>query len=170
MRRGADAPQRAALTAAWAGLHARERRLIALAVGIVVAALLWWLALAPALGTLRRADAQRQTMQVQAQQMQRLAREAQTLKALPRITQDEALRALEAATRQRLGASAQLSVVGDRANLVLKDTPAEALAAWLADARANARAAPVEARLTRTGAAGAPARWSGTLSLGLPGQ
>ena len=170
MRRGADAPQRAALTAAWAGLHARERRLIAVAVGIVVAALLWWLALAPALGTLRRADAQRQTMQVQAQQMQGLAREAQALKALPRITQDEALRALEAATRQRLGTGAQLSVVGDRANLVLKDTPAEALAAWLADARANARAAPVEARLTRSGAPGAPVLWSGTLSLGLPGQ
>ena len=61
-------------------------------------------------------------------------------------------------------------MVGDRAQLVLRQASAEALAQWLADARANARANTVEARLTRAGdqAPGAPVLWNGTLSLALP--
>ena len=171
MTADARAPSaRARLGSAWAGLAARERRLIALAAGVVALALLWWLALAPALNTLRQADAQRAELQAQAQRMQALKTEAQALKDLPRLGRNEALRALEASVQQRLRPSAQLSVVGDRAQLVLKDTPADALAQWLAEARVNARALPVEARLTRgAGAApGAPVLWSGTLSLGLP--
>ena len=62
--------------------------------------------------------------------------------------------------------------IGDdsRATLVLRQTSAEALAQWLADARANARANTVEARLTRAddNAPGAPVRWNGTLTLALP--
>ena len=108
------------LAAAWARLGARERRLAALAATVVGLALLWWLGLAPALRTLREADSQRAALQVQAQQMQRLKTEAEALKALPRLSRDEALRALEAAVQQRLGASGQLSVVGDRANVALK--------------------------------------------------
>ena len=160
------------LAAAWARLGARERRLAALAATVVGLAMLWWLGLAPALRTLREADSQRAALQVQAQQMQRLKTEAEALKALPRLSRDEALRALEAAVKQRLGATGQLSVVGDRANVALKETPADALAQWLADARINARATPVDARLTRGAntAPGAPVLWSGTLSLSLPGQ
>lgn len=116
------------LAAAWARLGARERRLAALAATVVGLALLWWLGLAPALRTLREADSQRAALQVQAQQMQRLKTEAEALKALPRLSRDEALRALEAAVKQRLGATGQLSVVGDRANVALKETPADALA------------------------------------------
>ena len=158
------------LAAAWAARDARERRLIALAAGIVGLALLWWVGLAPALRTLREAPAKRQQLQIQEQQMQQLKTEADALKAMPRMAHDEALRALEAATRQRLGANGQLSVVGDRANVVLKEAPADALAHWLSDARVNARATPVEARLTRGAdtSAGAPVKWNGTLSLGLP--
>ena len=89
------------LAAAWARLGARERRLAALAATVVGLALLWWLGLAPALRTLREADSQRAALQVQAQQMQRLKTEAEALKALPRLSRDEALRALEAAVKQR---------------------------------------------------------------------
>lgn len=158
------------LATAWARMEARERRLVALAAAVVGLALLWWLGLAPALRTLRAADDQRAALQVQAQQMQQLKAEAEALKALPRMSRDEALRALEGAVKQRLGDTGQLSVVGDRANVTLKNTPADALAQWLADARINARATPVDARLTRgaNAAAGAPVLWSGTLSLGLP--
>lgn len=158
------------LAMAWARMEARERRLVALAAAVVGLALLWWLGLAPALRTLRAADDQRAALQVQAQQMQQLKAEAEALKALPRMSRDEALRALEGAVKQRLGDTGQLSVVGDRANVTLKNTPADALAQWLADARINARATPVDARLTRgaSTAAGAPVLWSGTLSLGLP--
>lgn len=163
-------PGAAPLAAAWARLEARERRLVALAAAVVGLALLWLLALSPALRTLRQAEVQRAELAAQAQQLQQLQREAEALKGLPRLGHDEALRALEAAARQRLGASGQLSVVGDRATLVLKAARADALAPFLADARANARANPVEARLTRTGdnAPGAPVLWNGTLALSLP--
>lgn len=158
--------------AAWAALAPRERRLVGLAAVAVMLALLWLVALAPALATLRDAPAQRALLQSEAQRMQALRAEAQALAALPRLDRDEAVRALEAGTRARLGSAAQLSVTGDRALLTLRDAPAQALADWLADARANARAGVVEARLTRggDGTTGSSASWSGTLALGLPQQ
>lgn len=164
------AAARQRLKAAWAGLAARERRLLALAAAVVALALLWALALAPALKTLRAAPGQRLALQAQAQQMQALAQQAQALQALPRLGHDEAVRALQAATRQRLGEATPLQISGERAQLTLKDVPATVLADWLTEARANARAAVTDARLTRSGdrAPGAPVLWSGTLSLGLP--
>ena len=167
-RRDNSAPTR--LGAAWARLDARERRLVAIAATVVGLALLWWVGLAPALRTLREAPAQRAALQVQAQKMQQLKAEADALKSVPRLAQDEALRALETAMKQRLGDTGQLSVMGDRANVVLKGASATALADWLSDVRVNARATPVEARLTRSGdtAPGAPVHWSGTLSLNVP--
>ena len=158
------------LTTAWAQLGAREKRMVILASAVVGVALLWWVGLAPALRTLREAPAQRAALQTQAQQMQQLKAEADTLKSIPRLAQDEALRALETAMKQRLGDTGQLSVIGDRANVVLKGASAQALADWLSDVRVNARATPVEARLTRSGdtAPGAPVHWSGTLSLSVP--
>jgi general secretion pathway protein M len=173
MKRRNSAAAGERLGAAWQRLDARERRLVLLATAVVGLALLWWVGLAPALRTLREADGQRTALQAQQQQMQQLKLQADALKALPRMTQEEALRALEAAVQQRLGASAKLSVVGDRANLVLKDAPATGLAQWLTDARVNARAVPVEARLARSdGAApaapGAAVHWNGTLSVSLP--
>ena len=172
MNGDANAPARAGLAAAWARLAERERRLVLLAASVVVLALIWLLAVSPALRTLRQAEPQRAALAAQAEPLQRLRAEAQALQALPRLGHDEALRALEAAVKQRLGATGQLSVVGDRANVALKETPADALAQWLADARINARATPVDARLTRGAntAPGAPVLWSGTLSLSLPGQ
>ena len=167
-RRKNNEPNR--LGAAWARLDARERRLVAIAATVVGLALLWWVGLAPALRTLREAPAQRAALQVQAQKMQQLKAEADALKSVPRLAQDEALRALETAMKQRLGDTGQLSVMGDRANVVLKGASATALADWLSDVRVNARATPVEARLTRSGdtAPGAPVHWSGTLSLSVP--
>lgn len=170
MNGGPSAPARGGLAAAWARLAERERRLVLLAASVLGLALIWLLAVSPALRTLRQAEAQRATLAAQTEQLQRLRAEAQALQALPRLGHDEALRALESSVRQRLGDSAQLSVVGERATLVLRQTSAEALAQWLADARANARANTVEARLTRAGdnAPGAPVRWNGTLTLALP--
>lgn len=170
MKTPSEAGVGARARAAWTALAPRERRLIALATTAVLLGLLWLLALAPALATLRAAPAQRQLLQGEAQRMQALRDEAQALKALPRLGRDEALRALEAGTRARLGTAAQLSVAGDRAQLTLRDVSAQALADWLADARANARASVVDARLTRAGdrTAGTSANWSGTLSLSLP--
>ncbi|MDO5086307.1 MAG: type II secretion system protein GspM [Comamonadaceae bacterium] len=158
------------ISAAWARLGRRERRLIVLAAATVALALLWWLALAPALGTLRQARTERPQLEARWQRMQTLKAEADSLKALPGISRSEAQRTLQDSVAAALGASAQLSVTGDRANLVLKGAPAGALAQWLQDARVNARATPVQARLTRTPghAPGASAAWDGTLTLALP--
>lgn len=170
MNADAQAGAGARARAAWTALAPRERRLVSLAAAAVVLALLWLLALAPALATLRSAPAQRAQLQAEAQRMQALRDEAQALKALPRLDPQEAQRALEASTRARLGSAAQFSMVGERAQVTVRDVSAQDLADWLADARANARASVVDARLTRGGerSAGTSASWSGTLSLSLP--
>lgn len=159
----------------WRGLSTRERTGMTAAAATVGAALLWWLALAPALQTLRSAPAQASRLEAQLQSMRALQAQAQALQAQPKLGRDEALRALEASVKQRLGNTAQLSVQGDRASLLLKGTTADALAQWLSQARVNARATPVEARLQRSpvaaGAAGAPSpAWDGTLLLALPAR
>jgi len=155
------------LAAAWSNLGARERRMVLLAAVVVGAALLWWLAVAPALATLRRADGERAALDAQLQQMQQLKAQAEALRALPRLNNAEALKALQTSVRERLGRAGQLAVLGNRATLTLTDAGAPDLAAWLQDARVNARAVPTDARLTRSGPAHQP-RWSGTLTLALP--
>ncbi len=159
----------------WRGLSTRERAGLAAAAVTVSAALLWWLALAPALQILRSAPAQSSRLEAQLQSMRALQAQAQALQAQPKLGRDEALRALEASVKQRLGNTAQLSVQGDRANLLLKGTTADALAQWLSQARINARATPVEARLQRSPAStsptgNAPPAWDGTVLLALPAR
>lgn len=156
------------LRARWDLLAPRERTFIALAGAVVLLALLWWVLLGPALATLRQADAQHRALDVQLQTMRGLQSEAMALQGQPKLAHDDALRALEASVRQRLGATAQLTVAGERATLTLKGADPDALARWLTQARVNARALPAEARLTRS--AGTPARWDGALVLTLPAR
>ena len=166
------------LQARWQALGAREQTLIRGAAGVVGLALVWWMLIAPPLRTLRQADALQRSLDVQAQKMQSLQAQAQTLQAQPKLSRDDALRALDASVKQRLGSSAQLNVLGDRVTVTLKSTPADALAQWLVQARVNARAIPSEARLARstnpatpaTPGSRAPVAWDGTLVLSLPAQ
>lgn len=153
-----------ALRTWWAGLAPRERMLVGAAGGVVGLALLWWVALAPALATLRAADTQHRELDAQLQRMQRLRTEARAMQAQPRQGQDEAMRQLETAIRQQLGTSARYSIAGDRVTVTLTNAPAAALAQWLAQVRGNARALPGEARLARNAAGG----WDGSLVLTLP--
>ena len=172
----------------WKALAPREQNLILAAGTIVALALLWWVALAPALATLRTAPARHATLDAQLQRMQSLQAEALQLQAAPRSTPGDAAGSLRSSLTQRLGATAQLNLVGDRATITLKGAPADALAQWLAQARANARAVPVEARLMRSPAAAestapgpqgttlgngsgtAAPRWDGNLVLALPAR
>ena len=155
------------VTARWTQLAAREKNLVRLALGLVFATLLWLLILAPALTTLRTADAQAKVLDAKLQRMQTLQAQAQSLQKQPPLGFDDALRALTAATKQTLGTSAQLNVAGDRASVTLKGASADALAQWLVQARVNARSVPLEARLVRGPATGA-AIWNGVLVMGLP--
>jgi general secretion pathway protein M len=134
----------------WQRLQPRERQSVVLAALVVGVALLWWVALSPALATLRLSGAQHTQLDAQLAAMQTLAAQAKQLQALPPISRDDSLRALESATTLHLGTQASLSALGDRATVTLKGAEPLALALWLADVRSNARLTPDEAKLTRT--------------------
>lgn len=155
-----------ALRARWQALAPREQALVAAAAALVGFALLWWVALAPALGTLRSAEEQHGTLDAQLLHMRRLQAQARAMQSQPRQGQEESLRQLEAAIRQQLGLSARYAIAGERVTVTLTNAPAAALAQWLSQVRANARAIPGEARLTRNAAGG----WDGTLVLTLPAR
>lgn len=127
--------------------------------GVLIAlTLLWAVAVAPAWRTLSRASQEHARLDAQLEQMLTLQQQARTLKALPRIDRQQAIRALESSVQSSFGAQAQTQrSAGDAINVSLRGVPAEQLATWLTQARVNARAVPREMRLTRS-AAPPPAR------------
>ncbi len=151
----------------WLGLARREKKWLLLALLIALGALLWLLLLAPAIATLRSADAQARTLDAQLGRMRALQLEAAGLQKQPVQKYDVALRALTSATSLALGTSAKLTVAGARVSVTLQDSSADGLAQWLTDARVNAKSVPIEARLTRSPLAGA-ARWNGVVVMSLP--
>lgn len=154
------------LQARWAGLAPRERMLVVAAAGLVALALLWWVALGPAIATLRTADEQHRALDTQLAHMQRLQAQAKAMQSAPRQNPEEAMRQLETSIRQQLGTSARYVIAGDRVTVTLANTPAEALAQWLSQVRTNARAIPGEAKLTRNAGGG----WDGSVVLALPAR
>ncbi len=165
----------------WARLASREKTMVAGAGLVVGLALLWWVALAPALQTLRAANAQHAQLDAQLQSMRLLAAEAAALRGQRVLGYEESLRNLENSVKQTFGAAATLSVSDARASLTLKGVSADALAQWFSQARINARVVPSEARLQRSagGAASSaasvattpiPVLWDGVLVLALPAR
>lgn len=155
-------------TAALSRLSARERIAVGVAAAAVVMALLWWLALGPAIATLRQSAERHARADQVLSQLQAMAASAEVLRtqnATPPPARELAVRALEEATRG-LGAGAQLTLQGDRATVGLRDVAPAALAQWLQQARINARVLPVQAKLQRSG--GQPL-WSGQIVLAGPG-
>jgi general secretion pathway protein M len=150
------------LQARWDAVSRREQQWLLAALVLVLGAVLWWVALAPALATLRSAERQHQLLDAQLQQMLRLQDQAQSLQAQAPLSLAEARRLLEASVKP-LGAGARLSIVGERVTVSLTGAAPDALAQWLAQARLNARAVPSEARLLRNAAG----NWDGMLVLTL---
>ena len=148
--------------ARWRATSPRKQRLLRVAFALVLGALLWWVALAPALATLKGAETRQRVLDAQWQQMQRLQAQAQALQAQPPLAPAVARGLLEASLKT-LGDTAQLSVTGERVTVTLKATSADALAQWLAQVRLNVRTAPSEARLVRN----AGGSWDGALVLTL---
>lgn len=132
----------------WQTLAGRERRLVGGAAVLLVAVLVWLVAVQPAWRTLERAAIEREALELQWQAMQRLAIEAQQLRAAPPVAPQDAAAALEAASA-RLGPAARLTLQGERAVLTVNGVGTSALRDWLAEARSGARARPVEANLSR---------------------
>jgi general secretion pathway protein M len=160
MNKAALAP----LHAWWRSLAERERRLVAVMGVVVAVGAVWLTALQPAWRTLQRAPGEIEKLEAELQAMQRLAAEANTLRAAPPVSPDSAGAALQAATA-RLGEQGKLTLQGsNRAVLTVTNIGSGALRDWLAEARAGARAKPLEATLNR-GAQG----YSGTLVLAIGG-
>lgn len=148
----------------WSGLAVRERMALA-AGGVLVAVLLvWWVAVQPALRTLREAPAQLDRLDRQLQQMQATSAEVTALRAIAPVSATQAAAALKAAT-DRLGDKGRLAVQGERATIALTNVGTDAFRSWLGEVRGAARARPVEASLTR-----AQQGYSGTVVVMLAGS
>ncbi len=176
----------------WPELELREQRLFMAGAALVALALIWWLALAPALRTLSSAPQEHAQLDAQLQQMTTLQTQAKALQSQPRATREDAMRGLETSVRENLGPNAQLQPAnaGENVTISLRATPAESLAQWFTQARSNARAVPREVHLTRAAQNAAPpaaplrpgapvppkdggppvVRWDGALVMGLPAR
>ena len=146
----------------WQARAPRERQLIVV-MAIAVGTLIVWLTLIqPALRTLHDAPLDLNRLDQQMQQMQLAAGEMQSLRAASPVPSEQAATALRSATAQ-LGEKAKLAIQGDRATLSFTGIPADALRAWLGEARSAARARPMEAQFVKaaTGYSG-----SNTVALG----
>jgi general secretion pathway protein M len=157
-------------------MAARERAGVALAATAVLLLVLWLVALQPAWRTLRAAPAQHAALDAQLDAMQRWATEAKAVQGAPKITLGDATKALEQASAA-FGPSGELRVQGDRATLRLRGASGDAVARWLPQVREQARALPIEVKLTRAakppGAAAAAAAdwaWDGSIVLAIAAQ
>lgn len=155
------------LAARWRGLAVREKAGVALAGSFVLIAAMWWVGIAPALETLRAAKAAAPALHTQLQSMQAQALEAATLKAQRKLSYDESLKALELSMKT-LGPGATLAVTDARATVSLRAVSGDGLAAWLAQARSNARLVPAELRLKQVAAASSQTiAWDGSVVFNL---
>ena len=125
----------------------REQRLLSALAALGVAALVWWLAIAPALQTLRETSAAHAKLDAVLARMQAMADEAKHLKAMPRINRAQAQVWLEDSIK-KLG-KASMSAQGGRVQINFAGATPEALALWLAEARSKAQLLPVQANWTR---------------------
>ncbi len=151
--------------ARWAGLSARDRRAAGVVAAVLGLYLLWALALAPAIATLRRAPAQLAQLDAQWQHMQGLAQEAASLRAAVPVPPAQAAQAVAAATA-RMGQVGTLQLQGGRGVLSLQGASAAQISAWLAEVRAGARGRVSEAVLSPSG----PGLYSGKLSFVIGGD
>lgn len=145
--------------ATWQRMGVRERQGLLIAAAALGLLLLWLVLLRPALATVRTAGAERQQLQLQLLQMQRLAGEAKELRTLPPIATSQAAQALAAAT-QRLGERGKITQLGDRWVFAFSKLQPDEVRAWLAEARSGARARAVDAQIAR-----GPEGLSGTIAV-----
>ena len=150
----------------WLDLSGRERTGLSLALGLLALALVWSVGVAPAWRQWQQGQAQTQALQAQWQGLQALQAQVSALKGQSRVRPDDAARLLQASVAT-LGPSASLVVNGDMATVQIKGASAAALSTWLAQARTQAQALPVQARLSRLAGTG-PTGTTGTLGAANP--
>lgn len=147
----------------WSDLSGKERRLLLLMTLVVLAALLWLVAIAPALRVVSTVPAQIARLDLQLQDVQQLAAQAKSMQVRAPIGRAEAQRALDTSVTQRFGALATLQPAADRTMVTLKGVPSDLLVVWLAQIRQGSGATVEQANLRLVGSA-----WEGTVVVGLP--
>lgn len=150
----------------WSARAPRERSLLMLAAALVGTAVLWQIAIAPALQTWREAPARQAALDAQTQQMLKLQNQAKGLQATAPLSRTAALQQLESSAAEWLGPQARVSLQGEQVRISLQAATPEGLSRWLMLARSQAQALPVQAQLQRT-TADNPTVWRGTLVLSL---
>jgi general secretion pathway protein M len=156
--------------AVWSRRNPREQRLLGIGVWVLGLAVLWVLALGPALHTWQEAPARQALLDAQSQRMRQLQAQAQSLQKPAVITRTDAAKWLEKNLNE-LGPNARISLQGETATLSLQAAPATALARWLSQARDNAQALPTQAQLQHASPPGSDSLdtpWRGSLVLRLP--
>jgi general secretion pathway protein M len=131
--------------------------------------LLLFLNIAPALKTYQEAPLQLAQLESQTDTLKSLQAQALALQKAPRMKVQDANALLQQTATDILGNGAKLNLEASRATLTLNSVSADALAQFLATARKQAHALPIEAKLQKA-KAGAQEVWRGTLILSLPTQ
>lgn len=157
------------VTAVWSQRSERERRMILAAAVLLSAAMLWSVALGPALRTLATADKTRTALEGQLQAMLDMQTQAQSLQSQPRLANAAVSQILMAAVEPTFGKNARLVIANNQATLTVNAVTAQALGQWLTLARVNAQSKPTVVQIAKTAIPdNADILWSGTLQMVLP--
>jgi general secretion pathway protein M len=154
--------------ARWHQLSARERTALGLAGVVLALALVWQVALAPALRVWRDSSARHALLDRQQAELLALQSQARLLQARPVLSAQEARQTLTQLTRDLLP-GAQLSDLADHQRVVLKGVSGASLAQWMSAVRQTAQARVMDMRLQRNPTSPeTPALWDGQITLQLP--
>jgi len=150
-------------------LPEKDRKLIQSLAIVLIAILLWFWNIAPALKTYQDAPLQLAQLERQTDHLKALQAQALALQKAPRMKVQDAGAVLQQTATDILGHGAKLKLEASRATITLNNVSAESLAQFLAAARSRAIALPTEAKLQNSQSGGLEV-WRGTLILNLPPQ
>jgi hypothetical protein len=153
-------------------LPAKDQQRLMLLVWVLAAVLVGMWNVWPALQTGQQAPRQLAKLEAQTQALKAMQAQAKALQNAPRINAAEARAILQQSTTEWMGNGAKLSSDGTLMTLTVTTASAEALAQWLAAARTQAQALPVEAHLQKSGGTSKDAKetWRGSIILSLPSR
>ena len=150
-------------------LPEKDRKLIPFLAFVLLTSLLWFWTIAPALKTYQEAPLQLAQLERQTERLKALQAQALALQKAPRMKVQDAGAVLQQTASDILGNGGKLKLEASRATITLNNVSAETLAQFLAAARNQAMALPIEAKLQKSQSGGVDV-WRGTLILNLPTQ
>lgn len=150
-------------------LPEKDRKLIPFLAFVLLTSLLWFWNIAPALKTYQEAPLQLAQLERQTEHLKALQAQALALQKAPRMKVQDAGAVLQQTASDILGNGGKLKLEDSRATITLNNVSAETLAHFLAAARNQAMALPIEAKLQKS-QSGSVEIWRGTLILNLPTQ